>query len=75
MINVDHVSIGGGVGASGRASLSFDLEPGLSQSLGEVIIHRSGDGHRVGDRLRLFVVFPQTAAEMLLNHRVTCCVR
>lgn len=74
MIDVDHVSVRWGVGASGGASLSFDLEPGLSQSLGEVIVHRSGDGHRVGDRLRLSVVFPQTAAEMLLNHRVACCI-
>lgn len=53
----------------------FDLEPGITQCLGKVVIHRAGDGHRVGHGLRLFVVIPEAAAEVLLNHRVARGVR
>lgn len=73
-----HVSVRGGVwAAAGRrgAPLVFDLEPGLAQRLGKVVVHRSGDGQRVGGHwLRLLVVLPKAAAEMFLNHRVTGCV-
>lgn len=70
MIVVDHVAVGGGVWA-----LGLDLQPRLAQRLGEVVIHRSGDGHRVCDRLGLLVVLSQAAAEMLLDDGVAGCVR
>lgn len=38
----DHVSVGGGVwAAAGRrgAALVFDLQPGLAQRLGKVVVH------------------------------------
>lgn len=75
---IDHMTVGGGVwAAAGRrgTSLVFDLQPGLTQCLGEVVVHRACDGYRVGGGgLRLLVVLPETAAEMLLNHRVTGCI-
>ena len=60
-----------GLGALRAPSLGFDLQPGLPQGFGEVVIHRVGDGHRPGDGLRLLVVLAQAAAEVLLDHRVT----
>lgn len=80
----DHVTWRrGGVWAArgGGASLGLDLQPGLAQRLGEVVIHRARDGHRVGaagraacarrrGHLRLLVVLAQAAAEVLLDHRV-----
>lgn len=75
VIVVDHVAVGGGVRAGGGgAPLGLDLQPGLSKRLSEVVVHRSRDGHRVGHRLRLLVVLPQAAAEVLLDHGVTSCV-
>lgn len=75
---IDHVAVGGGVwAAAGRrgAPLVFNLQPGLAQRLGEVVVHRAGDGHRVGGGgLGLLVVLTQTAAEVLLNHRVAGCI-
>lgn len=74
----DHVGVGGGVwaAAGGRgAALVLDLQPGLTQRLGKVVVHRASDGQRVGGHpLGLLVVLPKAAAEMLLNHRVTGCV-
>lgn len=74
----EHVCVGGGVwaAAGGRgAALVLDLQPGLPQRLGKVVVHRAGDGQRVGGHwLRLLVVLPKAAAEMLLDHRVTGCV-
>lgn len=75
---IDHVTVRGGVwAAAGRRGtpLVFDLQPGLAQRLGEVVVHRARDGHRVGGGgLGLLVVLPEAAAEMLLNHRVTGCI-
>lgn len=75
---IDHVTIWGGIwAAAGRRGtpLVFDLQPGLAQCLGEVVVHRACDGHRVGGGgLRLLVVLPETATEMLLNHWVTGCI-
>ena len=68
---VEHVAAGRGLGAAGGAALGLDLEPGLTQRLGKVVVHRAGDGHRVGHGLRLLVVLAQAAAEVLLDHRVT----
>lgn len=56
-------------------TLGLDLEPGISQRLGKVVIHWTSDGHRVGHRLCFFVVFSKAATEVLLNHRITDCVR
>ncbi len=78
VVVIDHVTVRGGVwAAAGRRGtpLVFDLQPGLAQCLGEVVVHRACDGHRVGGSgLRLLVVLPETAAEMLLDHRVTGCI-
>ena len=64
-----------GVWARGATSLGLDLEPGLPKGLGEVVIHRAGDGDRVvRDRIWLLVVLPQATAEVLLDHRVNSCV-
>lgn len=75
---IDHVTVRGGVwAAAGRRGtpLVFDLQPGLAQRLGEVVVHRARDGHRVGGGgLGLLVVLPEAAAEMLLNHRVADCI-
>lgn len=75
---IDHVTVGGGVwAAAGRRGtpLVFDLQPGLAQCLGEVVVHRARDGNRVGGGgLGLLVVLPETAAEVLLDHRVAGCV-
>lgn len=75
MVVVDHAAVGRGVGAAaGRrgAPLVLDLQPRLAQRLGEVVVHGARDGHRVGGGgLRLLVVLPQAAAEVLLDHRVT----
>lgn len=48
----------------------FDLEPGVPQRLGEMIIHGTGDGHRVGNRLWFFVVLAEASAEVFFYHRV-----
>ncbi len=45
MVVVDHVTAGGGVWAR---PLGLDQLPRLAQRLGEVVVHRAGDGHRVG---------------------------
>lgn len=78
VVVIDHVTVGGGVwAAAGRrgAPLVFNLQPGLAQCLGEVVVHRARDGHWVGGGgLGLLVVLPKTAAEMLFDHRVTGCV-
>lgn len=75
---IDRVTVRGGVGAAaGRwgTALIFDLQPGVAQRLGKVIIHWARDGHRVGgSRFRLLVILPETAAEMLLDDRVADCV-
>jgi len=75
VVVIDHVTVRGGVWAAARrrgTPLVFNLQPGLAQCLGEVVVHRAGDGHGVGGGgLGLLVVLPKTAAEMLLNHRVT----
>lgn len=71
---VDHVAVWGRVRAPGRAALGLDLQPRLAQRLGEVVVHRARDGHRVCYRLRLLVVLSQTAAKMLLDNRVADCV-
>lgn len=55
-------------------TLGLDLKPGVSQRLSKVIIHGTCDGHRVGHGLCFFVVFSETAAEVLLDHRVAYCV-
>lgn len=78
VVVIDHVTVGGGVwAAAGRwgTPLVLNLEPGLAQCLGEVVVHRACDGHRVGGGwLRLLVVLPEAAAEMLLDDRVTGCI-
>lgn len=56
-------------------TLGLDLEPGISQCLGKVVIHWTSDGYRVGHRLCFFVVFSKAATEVLLNHRIADCVR
>lgn len=75
---IDHVTVGRRVWAAARrrgTPLVFDLVPGFAQRLGKVVVHRAGDGHRVGGSgLRLLVVFPEAATEMLFDHRVTGCV-
>lgn len=70
MIVVDHVAGGGRLGAGGAAALGLDLQPGLAQRLGKVVVHRARDGHRVCHGLRLLVVLPQAPAEVLLDHGV-----
>lgn len=75
MIVVDHVAVRRGVWASRRATLGLDLQPRLTQRLGEVVVHRAGDGHRVCYGLGLLVVLAQTATEMLLDDGVTGGVR
>lgn len=60
-----------GTGAPGAIALSFDLVPGVTQGFGKVIVHGARDGDGVGDWLWLSVNLAQTAAEVLLNHRVT----
>lgn len=74
MIVVDHVAVGRRVWASGGAALGFDLQPRLAQRLGEVVVHRAGDGDRVCYGLGLFVVLAQATAEMLFDNGVTGCV-
>lgn len=75
---IDHVTVGGGVWAAagrGGTPLVFDLQPGLTQRLGEMVVHRARDGHGVGGgRFGLLVVLPKATTEMLLNHRVASCV-
>lgn len=75
---IDHVTVRGGVWAAPRrrgAPLVLDLQPGFAQRLGEVVVHRPRDGHRVGGGgFGLLVVLPEAAAEVFLNHRVTHCV-
>lgn len=56
-------------------ALRFELEPGVPQRLCKVVIHRACDGHRIGHGLCFFVVFPQAAAEVFLDHGVARCVR
>lgn len=56
-------------------ALGFELVPGVPQRLSEVVVHRACDGHRVGHGLCFFVVFPQAAAEVFLNHGVARRVR
>lgn len=75
VIVVDHVAVRRGVWASGRAALGLDLQPRLAQRLGEVVVHRAGDGHRVCYGLGLLVVLAQAATEMLLDDGVTGGVR
>ncbi len=70
VVVVDHVTAGGGVWAR---PLGLDQLPRLAQCLGEVVVHRAGDGHRVG--LGLFVVLAQAAAEVLLDDGVAGRVR
>lgn len=56
------------------SALGFELVPGVPQRLCKVVVHRTCDGHRVGHGLCFFVVLPQAAAEVLLDHGVTRCV-
>lgn len=74
VVVTDHVTVGRGVwAAAGRRGtrLVFDLQPGLAQRLGKVVVHRACDGHGVGGGgLRLLVVLPQAATEMFLDNRV-----
>lgn len=72
---VDHVAGGGRFRAAARAAaLGLDLQPGLAQGLGKVVVHRACDGHRVGHWLRFLVVLAQAAAEVLLDDGVAGCV-
>lgn len=76
---IGRVSVGGGVRTAARgggAALVFDLVPGFSKGLGEMVVHGAGDRDGVGGcgRFRLFVVLAQAAAEVLLDHRVAHCV-
>lgn len=59
-----------GFGGMVTPTLGFELEPGVPQRLGKVVIHRTCDGDRVGHGRCFSVVFPQAAAEVFLNHRV-----
>lgn len=74
VVVIDHATVGRGVwAAAGRRGtpLVFDLQPGLAQRLGEVVVHRASDGHRVGGGgLGLLVVLPKAATEMFLDDRV-----
>lgn len=70
VIMVDHVAVRGGVRAPGRAALGLDLQPRLTQGLGEVVVHRARNGHGVCHRFWLLVVLSKTAAKMLLDNRV-----
>lgn len=70
MIVVDHVAVRRGVWARRGAALGLDLQPRLAQRLGEVVVHRAGDGHGVCHGLGLLVVLAQAAAEMLLDDGV-----
>lgn len=78
MVVIDHVTVRGGVWAAARrrgTPLVLDPMPGVAQCFGEVVVHRASDGHGVGGGgLRLLVVLPQTAAEVLLDHRVAGCI-
>lgn len=63
----------GDAGAAGRCGgtgggLRFDLQPLVSQSLGEVIIHGDADGERLGAGGR--VVRTEAPLEMLIHHAV-----
>lgn len=49
------------------------LEPGVAQSLGEVVVHGAGDGNRVGRRRRFPVVLSEAATEVLLDDGVAGC--
>lgn len=45
---IDHATVRGGVWAAAgrrRAPLVFNLQPGLAQGLGEVVVDRPRDGH------------------------------
>lgn len=55
-------------------ALGLQLEPGVPQRLRKVVVHGPRDGHRVGHGLRFFVVLPQAAAEVFLDHGVALCV-
>lgn len=64
-----------GLGGLVTPALGFELEPGVPQRLCKVVVHRTCDGHRVGHGLCFFVVFPQAAAEVFLDHGVARRVR
>lgn len=72
---VDHVAVRRGVWAPGRAALGLDLQPRLTQGLGEMVVHRARNGHGVCYRFWLLVVLPKTATKMLLDNRVAGRVR
>lgn len=56
------------------AASGLDLEPGVSQRFGKVVVHRTRDGHRVKGGLGFLVVLAEAAAEVLLDHRVALWV-
>lgn len=76
MGQVQAVAVGGGVsdartagrcgGTGGR--LGLNLQPLVSQSLGEVVIHRHADGELLG--ASFLVVHSKAPLEVLLNHVV-----
>lgn len=77
VVVIDHVTVGGVRAAAGRRGtpLVFDLQPGLAQRLGEMVVHRACDGHGVGGSgLGLFVVLPEAPTKMFLNNRVAGCI-
>lgn len=59
-----------GLRGLGTPTLGLDLEPGVSQRLGKVVVHRTGDGHRVGHGLSVLVVFSEAATKVLLDHGI-----
>lgn len=73
---VGAVAVGGGVGDAGTAGrcggtgggLGFDLQPLVSQSLGEVVVDGHADGELLG--AGLLVVHAEAPLEVLLNHVV-----
>lgn len=75
------VDVGGGIsntrtaGRCGRTGgrLGFNLQPFVSQSLGEVVIDRHADGELLGASFR--IVCAEASLEMLLNHVIIVAFR
>lgn len=75
------VNVGGGIsntrtaGRCGRAGgrLGFDLQPFVSQSLGEVVVDRHADGELLG--ASFLIVHAEASLEVLLYHVIIVAFR